>query len=237
MAKSFLAALSIFLLVSAGKTQDTLPPWGLTPRTGPPPVSTPATGSPLTLTVPAETEAAVQLLSGIHTQVSHLNDPVKARLVQPVYVNGRVALPRESLLDGRITMIHRAGRLGHSAELAFRFDQITLPDGQAAPIAAVLAALDNPRPAKAHLDPEGYLKGGSAISWRGVAGGLVALGTLATATATLGGTAALGSLLPVSGTALVAFTIVWPQGNDVHLPPRTRLRIRLNYPLTVRVPW
>lgn len=145
MAKSFLAALAIFLLAPAGKTQDTLPPWGLTPRTGPPPVSTPATGSPLTLTVPAETEAAVQLLSGIHTQVSHLNDPVKARLVQPVYVNGRVALPRESLLDGRITMIHRAGRLGHSAELAFRFDQITLPDGQAAPIAAVLAALDNPR--------------------------------------------------------------------------------------------
>jgi len=39
------------------------------------------------LTVPAETQVSVQVLSGIHTKVNHPNDLVTARLVQPVYVD------------------------------------------------------------------------------------------------------------------------------------------------------
>ena len=43
--------------------------------------------------------------------------------------------------------------------------------------------------------------------------------------------------LPATGGGLVGFELLWPRGNDVHVPPETRARIRLNYPVTVRVVW
>lgn len=192
-----------------------------------------------TVTIPAETEATVQVLSGIHTQVSHVDDPIKARLLRPVLVNGQVALPAGTLFDGRVTRIRAAGRLHRSAELALRFEQITLPDGQVEPIAAALSALDNPRRTNTRLDSEGYLRGGRSVSWKSVAGGLAALGAFATVKATIASAsaAAFWPALPLGGTALLGYEMLWRRGSDVHLPPQTPCRIRLDYPLTVRVPW
>lgn len=56
-----------------------------------------------TVTVPAETQVSIQMLSGLHTQINHADDLVTARLLQPVLVGGRIALPSGSILDGRIT--------------------------------------------------------------------------------------------------------------------------------------
>ena len=42
-----------------------------------------------TLTVPAETEVKVQVLSGIHSQINHVNDPVIAEVLKPVFVEGK----------------------------------------------------------------------------------------------------------------------------------------------------
>lgn len=109
----------------------------------------------LSLTVPAETEVKVQVLSGIHTRVNHVNDPVVAEVLKPVFVEGKIALPPGSLLDGHITMIRNAGHMHHSAELGLRFDRITLPDGQEKPVAAVLAALDTPKGSTFTLIPRG----------------------------------------------------------------------------------
>ncbi len=225
--------MAVAVVGAAAGAQNSLNPLTLTPRAEVPPAPAP----PRTVTIPAETEVAAQLLSGIHTQVSHRDDPIKAKLLQPIYIKGRVALPTGSLLDGRITRVRFARHLNRPAELTLRFERITLPDGQAEPILGVLASLDKPGPPKTRLDREGYLRGAPAFTWRRIAGGLFVLGTLATAKATLAGTAAWGPLLPVSGAALLSYEIVWPRGNDVHVPPDTRCRIRLTYPLTVRVAW
>lgn len=191
------------------------------------------------LTVPAQTEAAIQLLSGIHSRVSHVGDPVTARLLQPVYIDGRVALPSGSLINGRITRVRTAGRLRRPAELSLRFDRITLPDGQDQPIAAELAALDGSDSAsvKARIDSEGHLRGTKGLSWKGLAGSLIGLGTFATVQFQLAGAAALGTTLPFGGGALLGYAFLWPRGTDVQVPPDSRLRIRLHHPLTVRVAW
>lgn len=188
-----------------------------------------------TLTIPAETEAAAQILSGIHTQVSHVDDRIVARLLRPVLVNGRVALPSGTLLGGRITRVQPARRLHRPAELALRFEEITLPDGDVEPITAVLASLDNPPQMKTRVDSEGYLKGGR--SWKGVAGGLTALGIFAAAKATISGAASLSPILPAGGVGLLGYEMLWRRGSEVHVPPQTRCRIRLDFPLTVHVPW
>ena len=189
----------------------------------------------LTLTVPAETEAAVELLSGIHTQVNRAGDPIVAELLQPVYVNGRVALPEGSLLEGRITRVQPARRLRRPGQLALRFETIILPDGQARPIAAGVAALDNPASLKVRVDAEGHLKGTKVFPWRKFTGGLLGLGALATVQTGFVGAAVLGALLPVGSGATLAYAFLWPRGNEVHVPPETRFHIRLDYPLTVTV--
>ncbi|MBI1941288.1 MAG: hypothetical protein HYS33_07250, partial [Acidobacteria bacterium] len=105
MAKAVARLALVLLLWSAVSLAQSASTVSLTPRGQPTSALLAESAADETLTIPAATEAAVQLLSGIHTQVSHVDDPIRAELVQPVSVNGRVALPPGTLLDGRITHI------------------------------------------------------------------------------------------------------------------------------------
>ena len=228
----------LLLLASTACAQEARSPVTLTPRSGVQLSPAPPLGpSAATLTVPAETEAAVTMLSGLHTRVNQVDDPVTARLQQAVYVDGQIALPPGSLLNGRVTRVQLAGRMHRPAELGFRFESITLPDGETEPISAVLAALDKRGLPKVRLDSEGYLKGTRGFSLKGLVGGAAALGTFGVAKAALGASSVIGTLVPVGGAALIGYAALWPRGNDVNVPPDTNCRIRLNYPVTVRVAW
>jgi hypothetical protein len=191
----------------------------------------------LMLTVPAETEMKVQVLSGIHTQINHVNDPVTAEVLSPVFVQGKIALPPGSLLDGHITMIRNAGHMHRSAELGMRFDHITLPDGQEKPVAAVLAALEHPEMVDFHLDPEGHLTSNRAMSWKTIFGGATALGTYGALKIAAVSSAGATVALPLGGAALIGYEALWRRGREVNMPPDTQCRLRLNYPLTVHLPW
>ena len=170
------AAVFVLVLAFAAMAQDYNPSAPLSHRntTG----ESASVAERLTLTVPAETEVKVQVLSGIHSQINHVNDPVIAEVLKPVFVQGKIALPPGSLLDGHITMIRNAGHMHRSAELGLRFDRITLPDGQEKPVAAVLAALEHPEVLDIHLDQEGHLTSNRTISWKTLAGGFTAVGYL-----------------------------------------------------------
>jgi hypothetical protein len=237
MVNVVIVALAAAVLAPVASTADAPPDHVLIHRTGPSKTDTAQASSQATLTIPAQTEAAVLLLSGIHTQVSHVGDPITARLLQPVLIDGRVALPTGSLIEGRITRVRTAGRMRRPGELALRFDRITLPDGQDQPIFAGLSALDDSGLLKTRVDSEGHLKGKKSFSWKGVTGGLIGLGGLATLQSQLAGVAALGTTLPLGGGAMLGYAFLWPRGNEVHLPPETRLHIRLHHSLTVRVAW
>jgi len=43
--------------------------------------------------------------------------------------------------------------------------------------------------------------------------------------------------LPLGGAALISYEALWRRGREVNMPPDTQCRLRLNYPLTVRIPW
>ncbi len=188
-----------------------------------------------TVTVPADTQAAISMLSGMHTQVSHVDDPVEARLLKPVYVHGQLALPVGTLLEGHITHVRRAGRLHHPGELGFRFESISLPDGQSAPISAYLSGYAGPRLSKVRMSSEGTLRGTRGFSLKRLAFGISSVGGLAATKALVVGGSSLAYVLPVGGAAIAGFEIFFPRGNDVHVPPATRFRIRLINPVTVRV--
>jgi hypothetical protein len=189
------------------------------------------------LTVPAETEFKVQVLSGIHSQINHVNDPVIAELLKPVFVQGKLALPPGSLLDGHITLIRNAGHFRRSAELGLRFDSITLPDGEEKPVAAVLAALEHPEALDIHLDQEGRLVGNRTTSWKMLAGGFSAIGTYGALKIAAVGSSGAYLALPLGGAALISYETLWRRGREVNMPPDTQCRLRLNYPVTVHFPW
>jgi hypothetical protein len=236
MGRVFKAIMAIGLFAIAAWAQESEVPLPLPHRSGPGLARTESSILKGTVTVPAETQVSIQMLSGIHTRVNHANDLVTARLLQPVYVDGHVALPSGSILDGRITMIRNSGHVHRPAELGLRFDQIVLPNGQAEPMAGVLALLDKSGTPGLHLDAEGHLTGGRALSWKTFVGG-VGLGGFGAIKAMASGAAAASMSLSLVGAAAIGYEILWPKGREVNLPPETRCLMRLNYPLTVRVSW
>jgi hypothetical protein len=192
----------------------------------------------LTVTVPAETEADIQFLSALHTRITQISEPVRAQLLKPIFVNGKMALPSGTLLDGRVITVRPAARLRRPGELALRFEQITLPSGETEPLSAMLTSLDPRAAPHVHLDLEGDLKGTRGLGWKEIAGSLLAVGTVGAAKLGFAGSGtAMGPWLPVTGGAVLGYEILWHKGNEVHVPPDTSARIRINHSLTVRVPW
>jgi len=237
MRKAILGLLLVGSLALSARSQEIRPGSVLMHRAAAPAKSNSASDAPSALTVPAETEVAVQMLSGIHTRVSRVNDLITARLLQPVYVNGRVALPSGSLLDGRVTMIRPSGHMHRPAELGLRFERITLPDGQAESIAAILSSLEKSEQLRLRLDAEGHLIASREFSWKSLFAGFAGLGAFGGVKATAASSAALAKVLPLSAGGWLGFELLWPRGRDVNLPPETLCHLRLNYPLTVRVAW
>lgn len=183
------------------------------------------------LTIPAETEASIVLLSGIHTKISQVHDPVEGQLLRPVYVGGQLALPQGTLLYGRVTHVRAAGRLHRPADISFRFDEVSLPDGETEPITARLAALENP--GNMRVGREGDLKGGRQFSWHLMTGTLIGAGGLAVIPRVAGATAA-ASAGSIAAAGIVGCLVLFPHGPEVHLPPDTRCRVRFDYSFTVR---
>jgi len=233
MKRTLTAIILISFLAIIAQAQEGQAPVALPHRSGLGPIRAESSN---TVTIPADTQVSIQMLSGIHTRVNRPNDLVTARLLQPVYVHGRVALPTGSLLDGHITMVRNSGHIHRPAELGLRFDKIVLPNGQAESMAGVLAALEKSRTLDLHLDAEGHLTGGRALSWKALLGG-AGPGSFGAIRLMASGATAVSMGLSLAGAAAVGYEIFWPRGREVNLPPQTRCRIRLNYPLTVRVSW
>jgi hypothetical protein len=196
-----------------------------------------ATPAFATVVVPAETEARIQLLSGIHSGVSHVGDPFAAQLMSPISVGGHVVLPAGSMIGGRITSIRPAGRMRRGAELGLRFDLVTLPDGKEQPISALLTEMKSLPRTNTEVDSEGVLKGTGVGTWKRLTGGFLGLGAISAVGTKIAGVAALGFTVPVGAGAVLGYSFLVPKGNDVHVPPETQMHIRLRQPLTLRVDW
>ena len=190
-----------------------------------------AADSPSLLTIPAETEASIMLLSGIHTKISQVHDQVEGQLLSPIYVGGQLALPQGTLIYGRVTNVRPAGRLHRPAEIGFRFDQVYLPDGETEPVTARLAALENPGTMR--VGREGDVKGGRQFSWHFMTGALIGAGGLAVIPKVAGATAA-ATAGSIAAAGVLGCLVLIPRGPEVHLLPDTRCRVRFDYSFTVR---
>jgi hypothetical protein len=97
--------------------------------------------------IPAGTQLHLRLQQMVSSFGSRADTRVSARLIAPIVIDGRVALPLATEVFGHVEGVRRVG-LGLSRETAFvhlTFDMLRLPDGAVIPIDARVAAIDNAR--------------------------------------------------------------------------------------------
>jgi hypothetical protein len=167
--------------------------------------------------VPAGTTLHARLETGVASDTSRVEEPVRARLSRPLIAAGATVLPTGTELRGSVIDVRRAGKVKGRARVALRFDTVDAGDERTTVSTATIVREAHATKAK-DAKKIGIPAAGGAI-----VGGLLGGGKGAAIGATVGGGA---------GTAVVLST----RGEDVRLPPGTPVTITLREAFTIRVP-
>jgi hypothetical protein len=170
------------------------------------------------VTLPAGTPLTIVLDDSVGSDISRVEQPVRAHLSTGVRVHGETVIPMGSRVSGVVTDATRSAKVKGRAHVALRFDSLTSRgDDQRYQLHAATIRRVAPGTKK-----DDALKIGLPAAGGAIVGGLLG----GEKGAVIGGAAGGGA-----GTAVVLTT----RGKEVHLPKGTRLTIRLSQPLTVRV--
>ena len=157
------------------------------------------------LTIPEGTVIELRMETGLNSESSRVDDAFKASVLRSVSIDGRVALPEKSNVDGRVTMVQPAERSSRSGVIGVEFNQITI-NGRSYSIEGTLTSLRADE-RKQIIDEESRIQGRSSTSRNilfigGGAGVGAAIGAIAgggkgagIGALTGGGIGALGALL------------------------------------------
>ncbi len=169
------------------------------------------------VTVPAGTTLSLMLDSALASDVSEVEDPVRARLERSVMIDGWRAIPEGSMAYGTVTTVDASGTVKGRARLAFRFDQLNI-DGDRYEIRSdtVSYTADSTRTEDAKKIGIGA---GAGALIGGLLGGKKGAGT----GAAIGGGA---------GTAMVLTTA----GEEVRLRPGTLVEVTLAHAIVLLIP-
>jgi hypothetical protein len=154
----------------------------------------------------------VRLERELSSDTAQVEDRFEATTVVDLYEGNRVLIPAGSVMRGVVSSVDKASRTDRKGSLTVAFDQITVR-GRDYPLrGTVTEALES----EGIRGEAGRIGAGSAVG--AIIGGI------------LGGVkgAVLGVLIGGGG------TIAATEGKDVHLPPGTILRVRLDTPPDIR---
>jgi type IV secretion system protein VirB10 len=115
--------------VPVADTRPVVPPAAAAGDAPRPLAARPQPGVPPDITVPTGTRVLLSLIGEVSTKHAKEGDRVYLRTDSPVAVNGRVAIPRGSDVQGSITRTKPAGKVQGKGELFIRFDSLILPNG------------------------------------------------------------------------------------------------------------
>jgi hypothetical protein len=110
-------------------------------------------------TLPAGTRCKILLLGSVSASKSKPDDPVQARLLEPVLLSSKVVIPAGSLFEGKVVKKTPPRWLSRSGSLYLTFTELTLPGGHQIPIAASLAGAELDQRSHTRMDAEGQLHG------------------------------------------------------------------------------
>lgn len=191
-----------------------------------------AVENPAPVTVQEGTNLRVALDTTLSTKSARVGDRFSGTLREPIYVNGKEAIPYGSRIDGRVSEVQRPGHTHGVGKLDIVFEKIQLPNGYTETIVASMAGAETSD--KTKVDKEGTISGPSSrkrdaaevAGAGGVGAGIGAIAGGAKGTAIGGGVGAIVGLADS----------MRRRGKDLELPAGTSLVIRLDRPLTLQVP-
>lgn len=167
-------------------------------------------------TLPVGTTLPLELKSTIASDVSEVEDTVRATLRNAVTVDGLEVLPAGTELAGHVTEAERAGRVKGRARLAFRFTSVRY-DGER------MSLRTDPIVQEAEATKgEDATKIGIGAGAGAVIGAVVGGKSGAAKGAAIGGAAGTGAVMAT-------------RGKEVRLEPGTDIPTRLAAPLAIRV--
>jgi hypothetical protein len=177
----------------------------------PPPAAPPG---PLKVTVPAGTDLAIQMIDGISSKTNTAGQTFRASLAVPLVVHGRVVLPTGSGATVLLAEAKGAGRIKGSSELEVRLIRLE-HDGRSYDVDTTVYDEEGKGRGK-----ESTVRTGIGAVAGAVIGGLAGGGRGAGIGALAGGGAGAGLQLAT-------------HGQQVKIPPETRLSFRLQAPVLV----
>jgi hypothetical protein len=161
----------------------------------------------------------VELDTSLSSDTSQRGDRFQARVVDPQQFSG-------AIVEGRVALVKRAGKVKGNSELQLSFESIRLPDGRSAALSATVVELvDNGnRDDAGTVDSEGGVKGRSSTK-DDVAkvGASTGIGAIIGAVIGGGKGAAIGAAI---GGGVGAGGVLSSRGHDVRLDRGQQLRIR-----------
>ena len=205
---------------------------GLAAQSAPPPqvqdLALPVAAAPAgSAIVPAQTPIRLQLETHISTRFSQYGDGFAARVMTPVYYQGRQVIPAGSIVSGRVLRSKDERPLRGVSELLLNPDELTMPNGRSYTISAVVIQSDPNNPARVNREgmlrePRGLMR--TDIRHVEIGAGAGVLGGVLLA----GGQ---GALIGTGVGAAVAAGIWLVRHRHLALAPGDQLTVRLDRPL------
>ena len=181
------------------------------------------------IVMPAGTELRVVLETTLNTKESNAGDPFTSRMVIPVFVNEREALPVGCLVEGTLASMKAPGRVKGKAQMQLRPEKLTFPDGRTISLTASVTGAQTGE--EIDVDPEeGTITGPGkdGIDARQVGTGAAAATGIGAA---MGG--GKGALIGAGAVGAVAlFHRIFKRGKDAVLPAGSEIVLELTRPVS-----
>ena len=191
------------------------------------------------VTIVAETRGRLTLQSELNSKLNEAGDTISASLIEPIYAEGRLVLPKGTEFRGQITGIEQAKRLQRRGNLSMMLNRVVMPWGEEAVSVQVTAIDDWNENEKVRGDSNGKMKAGRqgdrTLHNMGRGGGVGAGASLIALL--FGGAAGAGgrTLSGLGGAGIAAGAIsglMLTKGRDVRSSPGAMLRIKFTRPFT-----
>lgn len=169
---------------------------------------------PATVTVPRDTLVAVRTIDRINSKTNHAGQFFRASLDAPIVVGDRVVVPAGADVNLKLIYAKSAGHMKGRSELVLKLSDISFQGRRYRVVSSKVM-----RAGKSRGKQTAERVGGGAV-----------LGALIGAIAGGGRGAAIGA---AAGGGAGTGVQVWTHGQQVKIPPETRLDFRLEQPLEI----
>ena len=164
------------------------------------------------LVIPSGTEIEVMLDQALSSETANVEDRFEASTVAAILVNGRTVIPAGATVSGYVSEVRSNKRLRKDGYLKLEFSTLTLDGGQPMEIRSQVVSV-----AESHSGDHTLRNGGLGAILGAVVGGIFEgkKGAL------------IGAVVGAGGGVLAT------KGEEVELPHRTLITLRLDGPMTV----